>query len=132
MGYSQWRSFEQVVEKAILACHNSGYEPGDHFARVRKMVEIGSGAERAIDDIALSRFACYLVAQNGDSNKEQIAFAQTYFAVQTRKMEVIEQRLGENQSFARIRSKADSALFGGLSCTIRFSTTDKANYLHGF
>lgn len=115
LGYSQWRSFEQVVEKGILACHNSGYEPGDHFARVRKMVEIGSGAERAIDDIALSRYACYLVAQNGDSNKEQIAFAQTYFAVQTRKMEVIEQRLGENQSFARIRSKADSALFGGLS-----------------
>ncbi len=69
MGYSQWRSFEQVVEKAILACHNSGYEPGDHFARVRKMVEIGSGAERAIDDIALSRYRSYLwcfIALNRD------------------------------------------------------------------
>lgn len=142
LGYSQWRSFEQVVEKAIVACQTSEIDPADHFARVRKLVGIGSRAMREVEDIALSRYACYLIAQNGDSSKEQIAFAQTYFALQTRKMEIIEQRLaeqerinarrklaesekvlsgiiferlGEHQSFARIRSKADSALFGGLS-----------------
>jgi DNA-damage-inducible protein D len=140
LGYAQWRNFDQVIEKAKISCINSGYDVEDHFADVSKMVEVGSGAQRKIDDVMLSRYACYLIAQNGDPNKDQIAFAQTYFAVQTRKMEVIEQRLvemerlgarkkltqsekqlsgiiferlGDGQSFARIRSKGDQALFGG-------------------
>jgi DNA-damage-inducible protein D len=142
LGYAQWRNFEAIVQKAVTACRNAGYDPADHFANARKMVALGSGAERAIDDIALTRYACYLIAQNGDPAKDPIAFAQTYFAVQTRKQEIIEQRLADierldarrklttsekglsgiiferlhdNQSFARIRSKGDNALFGGNS-----------------
>jgi DNA-damage-inducible protein D len=140
LGYSQWRSFEAVIEKAEVACKKSGYEPQDHFARIGKMVDIGSGAVREIEDIALTRYACYLIAQNGDPSKDPIAFAQTYFAVQTRKQEIIEKRLGDverlgarkklthsekelsgiifervkdGQSFGRIRSQGDRALFGG-------------------
>ena len=140
LGYAQWRNFFAVIEKAVTACRNAGYEPGDHFAKVSKKVELGSGAVREIEDIALTRYACYLIAQNGDPAKDPIAFAQTYFAVQTRKQEIIEQRLGEierlgarkkltssekqlsgiiferlgeGQSLARIRSKGDQALFGG-------------------
>jgi DNA-damage-inducible protein D len=140
LGYAQWRSFAAVIEKAITACEKAGLDPKDHFAHISKMVDLGSGAKRGIDDIALTRYACYLIAQNGDSAKEQIAFAQTYFAVQTRKQELIEQRLaeaervgarkrltqsekelsgiifdrlGDNESFGRIRSKGDKALFGG-------------------
>lgn len=142
LGYAQWRNFEAIIQKAITACSNAGYDPADHFANTRKMVPLGSGAEREIEDIALTRYACYLIAQNGDPSKDQIAFAQTYFAVQTRKQEIIEerladverldarrklttsekalswiifQRLHDNQSFARIRSKGDNALFGGKS-----------------
>ena len=142
LGYRTWRNFEPVIEKAASACEASGNDPGDHFARLRKMVDIGSGAQREVDDIALTRYACYLIAQNGDPSKPQIAFAQTYFAVQTRKQEVIEKRLaevdrlrarrkltgsekelsgiiyervGDESSFARIRSRGDQALFGGLT-----------------
>ncbi len=142
LGYAQWRNFELVIEKAKTACENSGNDIDDHFADVSKMVELGSGAHRPVEDVMLSRYACYLIAQNGDPTKEPIAFAQTYFAVQTRKMEIIEQRLEEmerlsarkkltesekqlsgiiferledNQSFGRIRSKGDQALFGGLT-----------------
>lgn len=140
LGYSRWENFIKVVEKAKTACQNSGYDADDHFLETTKMVELGSSAQREIEDVMLSRYACYLIAQNGDPAKDPVAFAQTYFAVQTRKMEVIEQRLGEmerlsarrkltasekqlsgiiferlgdNQSFARIRSKGDMALFGG-------------------
>ncbi len=140
LGYTQWRNFVAVIEKARLTCRKAGHDPGDHFADVSKMVDLGSGASRAIEDIALTRYACYLIAQNGDPSKDPIAFAQTYFAVQTRKQELIEQRLseveriearrkltgsekqlsgiiferlGDGQSFARIRSKGDQALFGG-------------------
>ncbi|MEB2308016.1 MAG: BRO family protein [Candidatus Brocadiaceae bacterium] len=93
LGYTEWRNFLKVVDKAKTACENAGLAVSDHFVEVNKMVPLGSGAEREIDDIALTRYACYLIAQNGDSSKSEIAFAQTYFAVQTRKQEIIEQRL---------------------------------------
>ena len=140
LGYAKWEHFAKVIDKAKAACRGSGHDPQDHFLDVRKMVDLGSGATRAIDDVALTRYACYLTAQNGDPGKDAVAFAQTYFAVQTRKQELIEQRiseverlsarkkltlsekelsgiiyerLGEQMSFARIRSKGDVALFGG-------------------
>ena len=139
LGYAKWENFLNVVSRAKTACDVSGHPVPDHFPDVRKMVDLGSGSQRDIDDIMLTRYACYLIAQNGDPRKQQIAFAQTYFAVQTRKAELIEQRLleaervsarkklsetekelsqvifeqtGGNQDFALIRSKGDHALFG--------------------
>jgi len=91
--YTEWRNFLQVVEKAKTACYNAGQAIEDHFVDVNKMVPLGSGSERSIEDIMLSRYACYLIAQNGDPRKDAIAFAQSYFAVQTRKQEVLEQRI---------------------------------------
>jgi DNA-damage-inducible protein D len=93
LDYDEWRNFVNVIEKAKIACRNSGQQIADHFVDVNKKVLIGSEAEREIDDIMLTRYACYLVAQNGDPRKEEIAFAQSYFAVQTRKQELIEQRI---------------------------------------
>lgn len=139
LGYTEWRNFTAVVSKAKTACEISNHPISDHFVEVTKMVDLGSGSQREVDDIMLTRYACYLIAQNGDPKKREIAFAQTYFAVQTRKAELIEQRLleaervsarkkltetenelsqviyeqtGGNEDFALIRSKGDQALFG--------------------
>ena len=139
LGYAQWRNFLNTVAKAQTASQLSGHAVADHFADVSKMVDLGSGSQREVDDIMLTRYACYLIAQNGDPKKPEIAFAQTYFASQTRKAERIEQRLldaervaarkkltttekelsevifeqtGGNNDFAVIRSRGDQALFG--------------------
>lgn len=93
LGYDEWRNFLLVVDKAKIACKNSEILVSDHFVDVNNMVKIGSAAERKINDIMLTRYACYLVAQNSDSRKETVAFAQTYFALQTRKQELLEERL---------------------------------------
>jgi DNA-damage-inducible protein D len=142
LGYSDWRNFLNAVDKAKESCKTTGEAVLDHFVDVTKMVKIGSGAERKKDDIMLTRYACYLIAQNGDPKKEQIAFAQSYFAIQTRKQELLEERIRlnerlqareklaatetelskniyergvDNKGFANIRSKGDWALFGGLT-----------------
>lgn len=105
--YSQWRRFKETIERAKIACENSDYEISEHFAEVGKKVQLGSGAERQIEDIMLSRYACYLIVMNGDSRKEVIALGQTYFAVKTRQQELIENydELSENQKRLSIRSE---------------------------
>jgi len=140
--YTQWRNFENVITKAKIACEKSGNAISDHFADVSKKVQLGSGATKDVPDFMLTRYACYLIAQNGDPKKEQIAFAQSYFAIQTRKQELLEERIQlmerlqareklaatetelsknifergvDNKGFAIIRSKGDWAMFGGLN-----------------
>ena len=140
LGYSDWRNFLNAISKAKESCKATGEAISDHFVDINKMVAIGSGAERKQEDIMLTRYACYLIAQNGDPKKEKIAFAQSYFAIQTRKQELLEERIQlmerltareklaatetelskniyergvDNKGFANIRSKGDWALFGG-------------------
>ena len=102
LGYREWRNFKKVLDKAITACNNSDYYSPDHFVEVNKMVNVGSGAERTIDDYELSRYACYLIVQNGDSRKKVIAFGQTYFAVKTRQQELIENYDTLNEDLKRL------------------------------
>jgi DNA-damage-inducible protein D len=140
LGYARWENFMTAIQRAIDSCKTTGYDPEHHFRGVTKMVPLGSGAERPVDDFMLTRYACYLIAQNGDPRKEPIAFAQSYFALQTRKQELIEERIKllgrlearhklrasekalsdnifergvDDAGFGRIRSKGDAALFGG-------------------
>jgi DNA-damage-inducible protein D len=140
LGYSKWERFKDTISRAISSCETTGCNPDDHFRSVTKKVAIGSGAHREIEDIMLTRYGCYLIAQNGDPRKEPIAFAQSYFALQTRKQELLEDRMlliarldarnklresekalsqniyergVDDAGFGRIRSKGDAALFGG-------------------
>jgi len=140
LGYDKWENFLNAIEKAKEACKNSGQDVQDHFPGVRKTIAMPKGATKEIEDFMLTRYACYLIAQNGDPRKEEIAFAQSYFAIQTRKQELIEERIAlqerfearnkliasetelskliyergvDDAGFARIRSKGDEALFGG-------------------
>lgn len=142
LGYARWENFVVVINRAMESCKTQNINVDDHFREVTKMVVLGSGAQRAVQDFMLTRYACYIIAQNGDPKKEEVAFAQSYFAIQTRNAELIEERLQllsrletrerlrssekqlsqniyqrgvDDRGFGRIRSKGDTALFGGVN-----------------
>ena len=111
LGYYQWRRFDNIISKAKAACNNSNISVEDHFANVGKMINLGKGGKRSVDDYRLSRYACYLIAQNGDPRKEIIALAQTYFAIQTRKQELSEKEYNELTEDEKRLSRRNQATF---------------------
>ena len=155
LGYERWENFDKAIMRAMDSCQTSNIKVSDHFREVTKMVPLGSSAHRAVKDYMLTRYACYLIAQNGDPKKEEIAFAQSYFAVQTRRQELIEERIAliertearvklreaekrlsqniyergvDDAGFGRIRSKGDQALFGGYTISemkVRLGVKDR-------
>lgn len=137
--YSQWRRFEEAIERAKIACEQSGNPVADHFANVGKMVELGSGSEREVNDYVLSRYACYLIVMNGDPRKEVIAVGQTYFAIKTRQQELVENydELTENQKRIAIRhemaehnkSLAEAAQMVGVATSLDYATFQNYGYM---
>ena len=137
--YSQWRRFEEAIERAKIACEQSGNPVADHFANVGKMVKLGSGSEREVNDYVLSRYACYLIVMNGDPRKEVIAVGQTYFAVKTRQQELVENydELTENQKRIAIRhemaehnkSLAEAAQMAGVETSLDYATFQNYGYM---
>lgn len=136
--YSQWRYLKEAISRAEIACRNSGYDPADHFAEVRKMVHIGSGAQREVQDIMLSRYACYLIVMNGDPRKEVISLGQTYFAIKTRQQEIVDNQpeISEDQKRLAIRSEmkrhnsslADAAHDAGISKPTEYAVFQNYGY----
>jgi DNA-damage-inducible protein D len=135
LGYARWENFIKVIDKAKTSCLTAGYKVPDHFRDIKKMVAVGSGAQRPIDDIALDRYACYLIAQNGDPSKDEIAFAQTYFAVQTRKQEIIEkhlievERLSARKKLSHSEKQLSGVIFERLGAPVKSDVSWRLNCL---
>ena len=139
LDYTKWENFNKVIDKAMLSCQNSGFECADHFLEVRKMVQLGSGSERKVKDYELSRYACYLIVQNGDPRKETIALGQTYFAIQTRRQEIADafNELDEDQKRLVIRGEvtswnamlAEAANQAGITDQLEYAQFQNAGYM---
>ena len=139
LDYTKWENFNKVIDKAMLSCQNSGFECADHFLEVRKMVQLGSGSERKVKDYELSRYACYLIVQNGDPRKETIALGQTYFAIQTRRQEIADafNELDEDKKRLVIRGEvtswnamlAEAANQAGITDQLEYAQFQNAGYM---